>query len=176
MAKSDVKRLRQLLRVKFTPRMRNEAASALAAWDAWSSGETELSALSVYLIASHHGIVRTALRSTWETDEVFGLRAGDALPPVPPCFSSPVAMHFEAKHLGAHGTWNDNGTAFDMDGPSWVEVVADLLGSATHGAGFNGGAIPKNEPKNLGPFLLAFLEALLVAADIRASNARVRQK
>ncbi|MCO6454791.1 MAG: DEAD/DEAH box helicase [Pirellulaceae bacterium] len=170
LAKEDAKQLRRLLRVKFTPRVRHEAASALAAWDAWLSGDKQLSALAVFLIASHHGKVRTVLRSTWESDEVFGLKANDTLPPIPGYFSNTATMHFEPKHLGAHGVWDDDGMAFEMVSPSWTEVVADLLGTAMPNAKSSSDVIPDGEPQSLGPFALAFYEAILVAADIRASK------
>lgn len=168
--KDDRQQLRQWLRVRFSPRVRHEAASALAAWDRWLANDAELSALAVYLIASHHGKVRTVLRGTRDNDEVFGLEPGDALPPVPDPFRNIAALHFDAKHLGAHGTWNESGTAFEATSPSWTEVVADLLGPAVPSANPSGGAIPQGEPQNFGPFALAFYEAILVAADIRASR------
>jgi CRISPR-associated endonuclease/helicase Cas3 len=168
--KNDAQQLRRWLRVSFAPRVRHEAASALAAWDAWLASDAELSALAVYLIASHHGKVRTVLRSTRDTDEVFGLEPGDLLPPVPVQLPNAAALHFDAKHLGTHGTWNESGTAFEATSPSWTEVVADLLGPALPGAKSSGGAIPQGKPQNLGPFALAFYEAILVTADIRASR------
>lgn len=170
LAKEDAKQLRRMLRVKFTPRVRHEAASALAAWDAWLSGDKRLSALAVFLIASHHGKVRTVLRSTWENDDVFGLKANDTLPPISDCFTTSATMRFEPKHLGAHGTWDDGGMAFNMVSPSWTEVVADLIGTAMPCAKPRSDVIPDGEPQSLGPFALAFYEAILVAADIRASK------
>jgi CRISPR-associated endonuclease/helicase Cas3 len=166
----DAKLLRRMLRVKFTPRVRHEAASALAAWDAWLSGDAQLSALAVFLIASHHGKVRTVLRSTWEGDVVFGLKVNDTLPSITGYFSNSATMHFEPKHLGAHGTWDDSDMTFDLVSPSWTEVVADLLGAVMPNANSSGEAIPKGEPQSLGPFTLAFYEAILVAGDIRASK------
>lgn len=159
----DRKQLRKKLWTRFSPNMRHEAASALAAWDAWLAGDASLTALAVYLIASHHGKVRTVLRSTQERDEVFGLRSGDTLQPVPGRFAEEVVLQCDAKHLGAHGTWDEAGTTFQVVAPSWTEVTASLLGPASS-------AIPEHEPNNLGPFALAYLEAILVAADVRASK------
>lgn len=164
------KQLRRLLHEQFTPGLRHEAASALAAWDAWLSNDAGLSALAVFLIASHHGKVRTVLRSSRDWDEVFGLRVGDELPPVPAHFANFTTLHFEAKHLGAHGTWDERGAVFEVMSPSWTEMIADLLGPAVLGTKPIGNAIPPGEPQNLGPLALAFYEAILVAADIRASK------
>ncbi len=166
----DAKYLRRLLHEQFTPRLRHEAASALAAWDAWVSNDAGLTALAVYLIASHHGKVRTVLRSSRDNDDVFGLTVGDALPPVPGHFPIPAALHFEVKHLGAHGTWGESGSVFEVLSPSWTEMVADLLGSAVPNAKPIASAIPQEEQQNLGPLALAFYEAILVAADVRASK------
>jgi CRISPR-associated endonuclease/helicase Cas3 len=166
---ADRKSLRGKLRAKFSPRLRHEAASALAAWDAWHAGNSELSAISVFLIAAHHGRVRTVLRATQENDEIFGLKPEDNLQPVPGFLEQKATLRFEAKHLGAHGQWNDSGTEFQLATPSWTEVMAELLGVAP-GLSESNGAIPENELRSLGPFKLSYLEALLVAADVRASK------
>lgn len=134
------------------------------------SGDAQLSALAVFLIASHHGKVRTVLRSAWKNDEVFGLKVDDTLPPIPGHFPDAAEMHFEAKHLGAHGKWDDSSGVFEMSSPSWTEVMADLIGPAAPDTKPTGDAIPASEPQNLGPFSLAFYEAILVAADVRASR------
>ncbi len=57
-------KLSRNLEVPFRPNLRHEAASALAAWQAWLEKSNGLTALAVYLIACHHGKVRTVLRST----------------------------------------------------------------------------------------------------------------
>lgn len=166
----DSKELRKVLRSSFSPRLRHEAASALAAWAKWLQGDAGLSALAVYLIASHHGKVRTVLRSTRNNDEVFGLLAGETLPPIIDRFPDSATLRFEAKHVGAHGTWSADGTEFLATSPSWTEIIAELLGPAEPGGKANGNAIPANEPQNLGPFALAYFESILVASDIRASR------
>jgi hypothetical protein len=49
-------------------------------------------------------------------------------------------------------------------------MVAELLGPR-HSLDIDAQvAIGKNEPRKLGPFRLAFLEALIRAADVRASR------
>lgn len=170
LTRDEQKELRRILRTPFSPKLRHEAASALAAWDAWQAGDKQLSALAVYLIASHHGKVRTVLRSTQVNDEVFGLKPSDTLRPVPGFFEQVASLHFDAKHLGAHGDWDESGTTFKMGSPSWTQVVAELLGSVEANAKPSGDAIPEHELQNLGPFALAYLEAILVAADVRASK------
>jgi len=76
-----LEQIRQLFHVKwagrpsFRPGLRHEAASALALWHRYAtSGRKPFPALAVYLAASHHGKVRTVLRSTSRTgDDVFGV-------------------------------------------------------------------------------------------------------
>jgi len=166
----ETKVLRKSLRSSFSPRLRHEAASALTAWETWLKQDAGLSALAVYLIASHHGKVRTVLRSTRDDDEVFGLQTGETLPQILDRFPDPATLRFEARHLGAHGTWSEDGREFLATSPSWTEVIAELLGPAELGEKPDGNAIPANEPQNLGPFALAYYESILVAADIRASR------
>ena len=49
-------------RNRFRPTLRHEAASVLACWPKWIAGEEGWTALTLYLIAAHHGKVRTVLR------------------------------------------------------------------------------------------------------------------
>jgi CRISPR-associated endonuclease/helicase Cas3 len=58
-----------------------------------------------------------------------------------------------------------------MNGPGWTGLVADLLGPWRGDADAAWtGAVPKEEPRALGPFALAWLEALVRVADWRASD------
>ncbi len=161
---------RKRLTAAFRPGLRHEAASALAAWQAWRDGDSELSALAVYLIASHHGKVRTVLSSRTDKDEVFGLNAGDKLPKVDGIFPNEVKLQTDCRRVGASGEWDEAGGTFSLNCPSWLQMVAELLGPTPGGAAVAREVIPKNEPQALGPLALAYLEALLVAADIRASR------
>ena len=165
----DLKLLRKKLNVRFNPKLRHEAASALVAWQYWLRGEAEMTALAVYLIASHHGKVRTVLRSTKGTDDVFGILSGDELPCLLGWFSEPIYMDLNLKAFGLLGNWVSNDT-YDPTTPSWVGVTSELLGKALHGDTDIIGCIPNGEPKDIGPFVLAFLEALVIAADRRASK------
>jgi CRISPR-associated endonuclease/helicase Cas3 len=118
LTKRESKHLRRLLSAAFSPGLRHEAASALAAWEAYWRGDEQLSALAVFLIASHHGKVRTVLRSTQDNDEVFGLSSENMLRPVPGFFDKSTPLHFDAKHVGAQGDWVESGSSFRMTCPS----------------------------------------------------------
>jgi len=162
-------KVKMLLSTQFRPGLRHEAASALAAWDGWQKGETGLSALAVYLIASHHGKVRTVLRSMGKRDEAFGLRTGECLPRVDGYFESEASLSFDAKCVGLTGQWLKE-DEFVAQSPSWSQMISELLGPALPDDPVPREAIPETEPRWLGPFKLAYLEALLRAADARASR------
>jgi len=134
------------------PGFRHEVASLLAflASRGWSR-EADLAA---YLIAAHHGKVRLSLRA-WPSERARlpdgkapcrfarGVWEGDQLPAVDlggGVDAAPTGLTLSIMELGRDPT----------TGASWTERTRALL--AEHG-----------------PFRLAFLEALLVAADRRAS-------
>lgn len=148
--------------------MRHEAASALAMWRQYKdANEAPYPALTVYLAAAHHGKVRTVLRAiSREGGDVFGIgRSPDALQ-----FNGrDWPMDFSVALDGAEGDWTDDG--FALNGPGWTGIVADLLGPwrGEADAAWTG-AVPKDEPRALGPFALAWLEALVRVADWRASD------
>lgn len=118
--------------------------------------------LLCYLIVSHHGKVRGGWQGT-PHDQSFpsesekfigtgqplhGVREGDTIPPTPlAAFDGSVVtvpavtLHLDPAHLGLSGRY----------GPSWSERVHGLL-------------------REYGPFTLAYLEALLRVADVRASR------
>ena len=161
----DRKHLRKLLYTPFSPKLRHEAASALAAWQAWRRGDRAVTALAVYLAASHHGKVRTVLRSANVRDEVFGLRPGDRLEPVPGHFTESPILDFTPRLVGTPGSWGEDAETFTFADPTWTAMIAELLGPATSEA------IRDSEPRSLGPFKLAYLEAVLRAGDALASGA-----
>lgn len=136
---------------------RHELASALALLQ--SHPQTLLDGdevdLAAFLVAAHHGKVRLAIRSL-PTEErssdgrrhALGIYDGDELGPVH------IADVLRLEHLALDLSLMELG-AMEGDGQvrrSWTDRMASLRDSA-----------------RWGPFRLAFLEALLRVADVRAS-------
>jgi CRISPR-associated endonuclease/helicase Cas3 len=148
--------------------MRHEAASALVMWRRYiTPNEPPYPALAVYLAGAHHGKVRTVLRSISRNgSDVFGVPFSPGALEFDGC-SWP--MDFSVAFDGADGEWTDDG--FKITGPGWTGIVADLLGPwrGEADAAWTG-AVAKDEPRALGPFALAWLEALVRVADWRASE------
>ena len=127
---------------------RHELASALALLGEGSAALEGVADpdLVVYLVAAHHGRVRLGIRSIpdREADTVLGIADGERLPEVdtPAGVIPSAALSLAPMGLGRH------------DGEqSWSERSLALLGR-----------------EELGPFRLAFLEALVRLADWRASS------
>jgi CRISPR-associated endonuclease/helicase Cas3 len=111
--------------------------------------------LVAFLVASHHGKVRASMHATPADQDatarlgvvtIRGLRDGDALPPIP--FGS------DADALLPATTIDLSPASMGLSartGASWADRVLGLVA-------------------RLGPFQLAWLEALLRAADVRASR------
>jgi CRISPR-associated endonuclease/helicase Cas3 len=133
------------------PKFRHELASALTLLQANGTIPEEHRDLVAYLAASHHGKVRESLRSMPGEVAAEGLRfargvhEGDVLPAVDlggGVTAAEVVLSLSSMEMGL-GT----------DGqPSWAERVCGLV-----------------EREDLGVFRLAYLEALIRAADRRAS-------
>ncbi|MCC6342065.1 MAG: CRISPR-associated helicase Cas3' [Bryobacterales bacterium] len=152
--------------VGFRPGMRHEVASALAMWRRYRDGTASYPALAVYLAAAHHGKVRTVLRSITDTgDDVLGV---PRTPSAIDVDGSPWFMDFSVAKDGAEGQWE--GDSFLLTGAGWTGLVSDLLGPWRAGDSAHSAVVPDSEPKQLGPFALAYLEALVRAADWRASD------
>jgi len=129
------------------PHFRHELASALAAL------QTGLPDLAAYLAAAHHGKVRASIRSMpgerspeGQPNAPFarGIFGGDALPTTD--LGSGVVMRETELSLAVMEMGESE------EGASWVARVLALR-------------------EQLGPFRLAYLEALLRIADWRASEA-----
>ncbi len=157
--------------VPFRPKLRHEAASALALWHRYFRAKTtDFPALVIYLAAAHHGKVRTVLASR-EADgqDVCGVpKSAQTLPW--PAKDNPMALDFTCATDGAEGKFSEDGTGFFFESPGWTALVADLLGPCQETAETTASsAVPAGEPSKLGPFALAWLEVLVRAADERAS-------
>ncbi|MEB2340678.1 MAG: CRISPR-associated endonuclease Cas3'' [Flavobacteriia bacterium] len=135
-------------RQKERPGFRHELASALAWLLSAPSDATERD-LTAYLIAAHHGKVRLSIRS-WPNEKepadgrlfARGVWDRDPLPAITlgPHTIPAVALDLSFMHMGE-----------GPHGPSWLARVTALR-------------------DRFGPFLLAYLETLLRAADARAST------
>ena len=128
---------------------RHELASALV-WLAQHDGEPQAD-LIAYLIAAHHGKVRLSIRSLPEEigdranpDRLFarGILDGEVLPAVPGYTDAETPLNLGLMKIGADEEGN----------PSWLARMIAVRDER-------------------GPFGLALLEALLRAADMRASAA-----
>jgi CRISPR-associated endonuclease/helicase Cas3 len=152
--------------LQFRPGLRHEVASALAMWHKYRDTKTKpYPALAVYLAATHHGKARTVMRSTTgEGDDVFGVRSEPSALKVD---NEEWPLDFSIAKDGADGRWD--GDEFVLTGHGWTGLVADLLGPWRPEENSDAGVVPESEPRQLGPFALAYLEALVRIADWRAS-------
>ena len=128
------------------------ALSIMARRSDFASLSEERFNLLLYLVACHHGKVRLAIRSmpdegkgAGSTRIALGVKDGDELGPVD--FGGGLVFPHTVVDLGCMEMGRN-----DSDDPSWLERTLGLLGD-----------------KDLGPLRLAYLEAVVRAADVRAS-------
>ena len=115
---------------RFQPRVgktyiRHEAASALAAWPCYFNEGAAWPGLTIFLIACHHGKVRTVLYARGEDGEdVCGVpKQPGSLP-----WADGLPMEFCCAAVGTGGEFSNDGLFFTPSSPSWTGLVADLLG------------------------------------------------
>lgn len=135
-------------RQKERPGFRHELASALA-WLLAAPNDAAERDLTAYLIAAHHGKVRLSIRS-WPNER----KPADG-------------------RLFARGIWDRDPLPAIAIGPhAMPDVTLDLsfmrMGEGPHGPSWLARTTALRD--RFGPFLLAYLETLLRAADARASN------
>ena len=150
--------------------IRHEAASALAAWSHYFADNPAWPGLTLFLIACHHGKVRTALYARGDDGEdVCGVpKEPDVLP-----WQDGMPMDFSCAAVGTAGEFSEDGLTFTPAAPGWTALVTDLLGgweSRPQETPPPNALRAATEPRLLGPFALAYLESLICAADIQASK------
>lgn len=158
---------------RFRPGLRHEAASALALWRRfYYDNHVDFPALTLYGVAAHHGVVRTSLSSRdREEPNICGIPLSVSQIP----WGGGMPLDFDCAQEGASGDFSEDGKTFILRAPGWSGLVTDLLGGWEKAvAGTESIAVPKGEPSRLGPFGLAYFEALIRAADGRASKSPSR--
>jgi CRISPR-associated endonuclease/helicase Cas3 len=146
---------------------RHEALSLLAAWTLQPVGIAQPTKLTLYLIATHHGKVRTILQSSGN-DDFFGWHETDE--PLTSQNGSQIPIDLSVRNFFGAGEVNWKNRTLIPTRPSWTNIIDELLGPAWVGDGVTQIAIPSNEPRELGPFQIAFIETVFRAADARASK------
>lgn len=166
------RRIKKMIDIPFLPGLRHEVASALAAMDEWQKNVEGWSALAVYLVICHHGKVRTVLRGTTKAGgDVFGVKENSLLPAMGEWLATERQLDLRPKAFGAIGEWDETGESYTVAMPSWIQIIAELVGPELPNDPDPCIAITnEREPRGLGPFRLAFLEALIRAADVRSSR------
>lgn len=160
--------------VQFRPGLRHEVGSALALWHSYyRDGKVGFPALTIYLVAAHHGKVRMVLSArTLEGEDVCGVpKTITHLP------WDNLPLDFTCAGDGAAGHFSEDGTQFICEAPGWTALVCDVLGGWEGiGSQPSCGAVSGSEPAGLGPFALAYLETLVRCVDERASQRPERKR
>ena len=142
----------------FRPGLRHEEASALYAAQLLQLGMPGWTELAVYLIACHHGKVRTTL-GTYGVKSLREMKNRTLR--LPGFIDRATDVNCDLLDFCGSGEYDPVLGRMSVSGPSWAAIVAALVGSEDR----------NNSPAQApGPFRLAFLEALIIAADGRASR------
>jgi hypothetical protein len=80
---------------------------------------------------------------------------------LPGFIDEPTEVNCDLLDFCGSGEYDPASGQMLVAGPSWAALVAGLVGSEDSNSG---------QTRELGPFRLAFLEALIIAADGRASR------
>ncbi len=154
---------------KKIPFFRHEALSLLAAWSHQGQGVpiSEPTKLTLYLIASHHGKIRTVLRSSGIGNNLFGWKPMDSNLILED--GRAIKIELAVRNFFGAGELDWENRTFTPTRPSWTSIIQELLGPAWPGDQVTEIAVPPDQPRLLGPFKLAFLESVFRAADARAS-------
>ena len=82
-------------------------------------------------------------------------------------------LDLSVKNFTGCGAVDWTARRYKPERPSWNAIVDELLGPPWRGDLVTQIAVPNNEPRQLGPFQLAYLEAVFRAADARASRGEI---
>jgi CRISPR-associated endonuclease/helicase Cas3 len=145
----------------FRPGVRHEEASALHVAGLWARGEPGWSELAVYLVACHHGKVRTSL-GVHGAKQISDLPALERTVQLAGWAEESVQLDMSWLGFAPLGRYDRNTNKVTLETSSWTELVARLLGPDC--------PVDGEMADCLGPFRLALLEAIIVAADVRASR------
>lgn len=147
---------------------RHEAVSAVAFLELCLDISQSDADLAAYLIASHHGKVRLSMRTLPRKRRGRYVNTGaDYVMGLPPEGRPEEIKVFTSASLTFRGSKESR--ILDNNVPETVKVDASMARLGTYGTGRSWLQLSLGQLSRLGPFKLAYLEAILRAADSRAS-------